>query len=425
MLNAGLPFQETVDHNQAHAPGGARFLRRHSSIIASKEAATMFNFEFYNPTRIVFGKDRLKELDRLIPAAARVLVLYGGGSVKKFGTLDKVLQSLGNRTVLEFGGIEANPRYSTLMRAVEVVQSENIDFLLAVGGGSVMDGTKFIALASQYAGNGEDILYGTAKPAQLFAAVPLGTVVTLPATGSEMNSGGVISHGQGKFVFFSPLVFPQFSILDPTLTFTLPPTQVANGVVDAFIHTVEQYVTLPAEGRFQDRTAEGILRTLIEIGKTTLDNPTDYDARANLVWCATNALNGLIGAGVPQDWSTHMIGHELTAMFGIDHAKTLAIVQPAAWTVRKVEKRAKLLQYAERVWDLCEGDEEARIDAAIEKTRTFFESLGVPTRLSAYGVTAERIDDLVRALETRGMTALGEKRGVTLEVSRRILETAL
>ncbi len=384
----------------------------------------MLNFEFHNPTRIVFGKDRFRELNRLIPADATVLLCYGGGSVKRFGTLDKVRQALGERNVLEFGGIEANPRYATLMRAVEVVRREQIDFLLAVGGGSVMDGTKFIALAAEYAGNPEDILFGKAKPAQLASAVPLGTVVTLPATGSEMNSGGVISHGDGKFVFFSPHVFPRFSILDPTLTFTLPPTQVANGVVDAFIHTVEQYVTLPAEGRFQDRTAEGILRTLIEIGPVTVADPKDYDARANLMWCATNALNGLIGAGVPQDWTTHMIGHELTALFGIDHAKTLAIVQPAVWTVRREQKRAKLLQYAERVWDLGAGDEDSRVDTAIARTRAFFESLGVATRLSAYGVSREQIDTVVRNLEAHGMVALGEKREVTPEVSRRILEEA-
>jgi NADP-dependent alcohol dehydrogenase len=401
-------------------------LRRRSHLTTvSKETTQMFNFEFHNPTRIVFGKDRLKELNRLVPAEAKVLILFGGGSVKRFGTLDKVRQALGNRRLVEFGGIEPNPRHSTLMRAVDVVRDEKIDFLLAVGGGSGMDGTKFIALAAPYAGNAEDILFGKAKPAQLSAAVALGTVVTLPATGSEMNSGGVISHQRGKFVFFSPLVFPQFSILDPALTFTLPPTQVANGVIDTFIHTVEQYVTLPAEGKFQDRTAEGILRTLIEIGPVTVASPTDYDARANLMWCATNALNGLIGAGVPQDWTTHMIGHELTALFGIDHAKTLAILQPAVWTVCKEQKRAKLLQYAERVWDLGEGSDDNRIDEAIARTQTFFEGLGISTRLGSYGVTADQIDDVIRALEAHGMTALGEKRYVTLEVSRRILEDAL
>ncbi len=385
----------------------------------------MLNFDFYNPTRIIFGKDRLKELNKLISVDAKVLVLYGGGSVKKFGTLDKVMQALGGREALQFGGIEPNPRFSTLMRAVEVVHHEKIGFLLAVGGGSVMDGTKFVALAANYTGNAKDLLHSGSKPVPVLSAHPIGTVVTLPATGSEMNAGGVISHQGGKFVISSPLAFPRFSILDPTLTYTLPPTQVANGIIDTFIHTVEQYVTFPVDGRFQDRTAEGILRTLIEIGKTTIDNPTDYDARANLMWCATNALNGLIGAGVPQDWSTHMIGHELTAMFGIDHAKTLAILQPAVWTVRKEQKRAKLAQYAERVWDITTGSEDERIDQAIEKTRAFFEGLGVSTRLDTYGVTAKKIDDIVGALEKHRMTALGEKKEITLAVSRSILEEAM
>jgi len=385
----------------------------------------MLNFDFYNPTHIVFGKDRLAELDNLVPKKAKVLILYGGGSVKKYGTLEKVIKALPGRELKEFGGIEPNPKFTTLMKAVEVVNEENIDFLLAVGGGSVMDGTKFIALAAHADGNAEDLLSHGFQPVPVTTALPLGTVVTLPATGSEMNNGGVISHNGGKFPVFSPLAFPKFSILDPTLTYSLPATQVANGIIDTFIHTVEQYVTLPAEGRFQDRTAEGILRTLIEIGKKTIDEPTDYDARANLVWCATNALNGLIGAGVPQDWTTHMIGHELTALFGIDHGKTLAILQPSIWTIRKDQKREKLLQYAARVWHITEGDEESRITLAIDKTRAFFEELGVSTRLSSYGVTEDRIEDIINALEAHGLTALSETGEVTLDVSRQILKDAM
>jgi NADP-dependent alcohol dehydrogenase len=385
----------------------------------------MLNFDFYNPTHIVFGKDRLAELDNLVPKESKVLILYGGGSVKKFGTLEKVMEALPGRELVEFGGIEPNPKYTTLMKAVEIVKSEDIDFLLAVGGGSVMDGTKFVSLAANFDGNPEELLtYGFA-PVPVESAHPIGTVVTLPATGSEMNSGGVISHKDGKFPVFSPLAFPKFSILDPTLTYTLPPTQVANGIVDTFIHTVEQYVTYPIGAGFQDRTAEGILQTLIEVGEKTLNDPEDYDARANLVWCATMALNGLIGAGVPQDWTTHMIGHELTAMFGIDHGKTLAILQPSVWTVRKEQKRGKLLQYAERVWGLTEGDEESRIDAAIDKTRLFFESLGISTRLSSYGVTEEQVEDVVKALEAHGMVALSETGDVTPDVSRQILKHAM
>ena len=385
----------------------------------------MQSFNFYNPTHIVFGKDRLAELDELVPKSSKVLVLYGGGSVKKFGTLDKVIAALPGREIVEFAGIEPNPKFTTLMKAVDVVKEQDIDFLLAIGGGSVMDGTKFVALAANYAGDAAELLSHGFAPVPVDNAIALGTVVTLPATGSEMNSGGVISYQGGKFPVFSPLVFPQFSILDPTLTYSLPAKQVANGVIDTFIHTVEQYVTVSAEGRFQDRTAEGILQTLIEIGKKTVDEPTDYDARANLVWCATNALNGLIGAGVPQDWTTHMIGHELTAMFGIDHGQTLAILQPAIWTVRKEQKREKLLQYAQRVWNITAGSDDERIDSAIAKTREFFCELGAPATLSECGVDEAGIDNVVKALEKHGLTALSETGDVTLAVSREILQQAL
>ncbi len=385
----------------------------------------MKNFNYYNPTQIIFGKGRLTKLDGLVPKKCRVLILYGSGSVKKYGTLEKVLRLLPNREVFEFGGIEPNPQFMTLMKAVAMVKEQNIDFLLAVGGGSVMDGAKFIALAANYEGDAAELLAVGFAPSPVKKAIPIGTVVTLPATGSEMNSGGVISYDGGKFPFFSPLVFPVFSILDPTLTYTLPAKQVANGIVDTFIHTVEQYVTVPAEGRFQDRVAEGILLTLIEIGKKTIADPTDYDARANLVWCATNALNGLIGAGVPQDWTTHMIGHQLTALFGIDHGESLAILQPAIWTVRKDQKREKLLQYAERVWNISAGSEDERIDSAIEKTRQFFQELGLSTTLSGCGIGEKDIDAVINALEKHRLTKLSETGEVTLEVSREILVAAL
>ena len=385
----------------------------------------MNQFNFYNPTKIIFGRDRFNELNHLVPKDAKVLVLYGGGSVKKFGTLDRVLAALPNREILEFGGIEANPRYETLMKAVDLVRAEKIDFLLAVGGGSVIDGTKFIALASYYEGDGLDLLRDRSITANLKQALPLAAVLTLAATGSEMNRGGVVSSPIGKLGFGNDLVFPKFSLVDPSLTFTLPETQVANGVVDTFVHVMEQYMTYPAEGRFQDRTSEGILKTLIEIGRATIDNPTDYDLRANLVWCATMGLNGLIGAGVPQDWATHRIGHELTALFGIDHAKTLAIIMPSLWNIMRETKREKLLQYGERVLNITTGSEENRIDQIIETTRQFFESLGIKTRLSDYGFGADQIDSILAALESHHMTALGERGEITLEISRKILEGAL
>ena len=386
----------------------------------------MNNFNFHNPTRIYFGKDRLPELAKAIPTGNKILILYGGGSVIRFGTLDKVKKAIHSFEYYEFGGIEANPRYETLMKAVEIVKKEQITFLLAVGGGSVIDGTKFIALASNCTTEESlKLLYGGYAAMPIPYTVPIGTVLTLPATGSEMNAGAVISRGESKYVVSTPLNFPVFSFLDPSLTFTLPPTQVANGIVDAFVHVIEQYATYPANAMFQDSTAEGILRNLIAIGRKTIDQPTDYDLRANLVWNATMALNGLIGAGVPQDWSTHMIGHELTALFGIDHAKSLAIVLPSMWELKKVQKKAKLIQYAERVWDIQEKDEDKKVDLAIQKTRDFFESLGISTRLSTYGVERKDLDKLISGLKAKGMIALSENRDITPEFSLRILENAL
>jgi len=386
----------------------------------------MYNFDFYNPTRIFFGKNRLDMISKNIPADARVLITFGGGSAQKSGLIDRVKANLGNRKVVEFGGIEPNPRYETLMKAAAVVREQNIDFIMAVGGGSVIDGTKFICLASHYNGEGVDLLkFGKPIPKTMVEnVVPFGTVLTLPATGSEMNSGAVISYDHGKFVVSSEMVYPKFSILDPTDTFTLPKIQVANGVIDAFVHVAEQYITFPVDARVQDRMAEGILQTLIEVGATNVAEPENYDARANLVWGATMALNGIIAVGVPQDWATHMIGHELTAMFGIDHGQTLAIILPAILEVRREQKRAKILQYAERVWNIESGSEDERIDLAIQKTRDFFESLGVKTRLSEYGVTADQIPAIVDQLKAHGLTKLSETKDLSLEISQQILEKA-
>ena len=387
----------------------------------------MFNFNFYNPTTILFGKDQIKKIDQLVPADAKVLITYGGGSAKRNGVIDRVKAALGNREVLEFAGIEPNPHYETLMKAVEVVRAEGITFLMAVGGGSVIDGTKFISLASFYPGEAYKLLYTGFRditPDMVPQVVPFGTVLTLPATGSEMNNGAVISYNDGKFGIMSMRTFPKFSVLEPEITFTLPTTQVANGIADAFVHTVEQYITFPVDARVQDRWAEGILQTLIEVGKTNIDEPTNYDARANMVWAATMALNGIIGVGVPQDWATHMIGHELTAKFGIDHGKTLSIVYPSLLEVVKEQKFNKLLQYAERVWGITEGTDAEKVDAAIAKTRDFFESLGIKTRLSDYGVEASGINDIVAQLEAHGMLKLSETGAITPDVARTILEKA-
>lgn len=383
----------------------------------------MQNFTFHNPTRILFGQGRIADISREIPVGARVLIAYGGGSVVKTGTLAEVKAALKDFTVFEFAGIEPNPTYETLMQAVELARREKIDFLLAVGGGSVIDGTKFIAAAIPFAGEPWDIL---AKGATIERAIPFGSVLTLPATGSEMNSGAVVTRraSNDKLVFLSDLVYPLFSVLDPSKTFTLPPSQIANGVVDAFVHVIEQYLTYPADAKMQDRFAEGLLLTLIEEGPKALQEPENYAVRANLMWTATLALNGLIGAGVPQDWATHMLGHELTALHGLDHAQTLAVVLPAMLQVRRKEKREKLLQYAERVWGLCEGNADVRIELAIVRTRKFFESLQVATRLSDYGIGAEAIPALVAQLQRHGMVALGELQDLDIERSRQVYELA-
>ncbi|NOU46948.1 MAG: iron-containing alcohol dehydrogenase [Bacteroidales bacterium] len=386
----------------------------------------MYNFNFQNPTQIIFGKDRLDEISKHIPEGVKVLILFGGGSAKKYGTLEKVKTSLPKRVLFEFGGIEPNPRYETLMKAVELVKKHEIEFLLAVGGGSVIDGTKFISMASTCSEHESlTLLHRGAGAIPITKALPIGVVLTLPATGSEMNAFAVISHGDSKYAVMSPLTYPKFSILDPSLTFTLPATQVANGVADAFVHVIEQYVTFPVNASFQDSMAEGILRNLIEIGRKTIDNPADYDLRANLMWNATMALNGLVGSGVPQDWSVHTIGHELTALFGVDHAKSLAIVLPSLWQIRKEKKRKKLIRFAEKVWGIDEENDEIKIDLAISKTREFFESLGIKTRLSDYGILDTDIDKVIYGLKSKGFNALSETNDLTLDISRKILENAL
>jgi NADP-dependent alcohol dehydrogenase len=371
----------------------------------------MENFEFFNPVKIFFGKGQIAKLRGALPAGARLLVTYGSGSIKRNGVYDQVMANLQGHAVSEFSGIEPNPAYETLMKAVEVVKRERIDFLLAVGGGSVLDGTKFIAAAARFEGEPWDIL---AKNAPVNAALPLGVVLTLPATGSEMNFFAVISRAatQEKFPFASPLVFPKFSIIDPEVTFTLPARQVGNGIVDAFAHALEQYLTYPANAPLQDRFGESILLTLIEEGPKTLANPADYNSRANLCWCASMALNGLIGLGVPQDWTTHMVGHELTALRGLDHAQSLAVVFPGTLAERKQAKRAKLLQYAERIWGVRTGAEDEKIDQAIRNTRAFFESVGVKTHLKDYGVAPDVVESVSKRLADRGWTTLGERQDI-------------
>ncbi len=385
----------------------------------------MHPFSYQNPTTIFFGKGQIVTARRAIPEQHKVLVLYGGGSIKKNSVLDQVRAALNKHTFLEYGGIEPNPTYENLMGAVELARREGLDYVFAVGGGSVIDGAKFIAAAIPYSGaEAWDIVE---KHAPITQALPLACVLTLPGTGSESNCGAVISHkAKGvKKPFFNPLVFPKFAILDPTTTFTLPARQIGNGVVDAFVHTLEQYVTFPEQAMVQDRYAEALLRTLIEVGPQTLAHPLDYDARANFMWAANQALNGLIATGVTSDWSVHGIGHELTALYGVDHGQSLAAVQTQSWQVRRNGKRDKLLQYAERVWRLPLVDEERAIDQAIEKTAAFFEAMGLKNNLKDLGISSEAATLIPQRFQERGMTALGERGDVTPEVVKEILMLSL
>lgn len=385
----------------------------------------MLNFSFQNPTKIHFGEDQISKIASEIPTDAKVLLIYGGGSIKSNGVYDQVINALTKHTWFEFSGIEPNPSYHTLMKSQELIKKEGIDYLLAVGGGSVVDGAKFIAAAALFEGDDPwDIL---AKQAPVEQALPIGAVLTLPATGSESNGNSVVTRDGIKLPFASPLVQPEFAVLDPKVTLSLSDRQISNGVVDAFIHIMEQYLTYSVNGKVQDRFAEGLLQTLIEEGPKALKAETknDLEIRSNIMWSATMALNGLIGAGVPQDWSTHMIGHELTGEFGIDHARTLSIVLPAVMKVKRKDKHDKLIQFAERVWNITDTDEQVKIDKAITLTEEFFKLMCVPVRLSEVDITKEKIDILIARLEQHGMTQLGENSDITLDVSRKILEQAL
>lgn len=379
----------------------------------------MNNFEFCNPVKVVFGKGTIVRLPALIPEGSKVLMVYGGGSIKKNGIYEQVVAALGNFHLYEFGGIEANPHYETCMKAVELVKKEGIDFLLAVGGGSVIDATKFIASATFFEGDPWDILL---KGGVIKKALPLGVVLTLAATGSEMNERAVISREaiREKLNFMSPLVFPKFAILDPQVTYSLPERQVANGVVDSFIHVVEQYLTYPVNAKVQDYFAEGLMKTIVEEGCKVLQNPNDYDIRANLMWAATNALNCWIGQGVPQDWSSHRMGYSLTAQFGLDHAQTLAVILPGVMTYMRKEKEAKLIRMGEVVFGITEGSADEKAQKSIEATEKFFQFMGLKTRLSDYGIKKSDLDALVEPIDRMGWK-LGEYGNINSKVAKEIL----
>jgi len=385
----------------------------------------MNNFEFKNPTKIIFGKDTIEKLENEIPKDAKVLLLYGGGSIKKNGIYDQVKTALSKVDVIEFGGIPANPEYSKLLEALKIIKDENITYLLAVGGGSVIDGTKFLSAAALYKGDTPwDILSENIRTEK---GMPFGTVLTLPATGSEMNSGAVITRAETKekLAMGGPGLFPEFSILDPQVITSIPERQLANGLTDAFTHVLEQYMTYPIGALLQDRFAESILQTLIEVAPKVMKDPTDYKATSNFMWSCTMALNGLIQKGVPTDWAVHAMGHELTALHGIDHARTLAVIAPSHYKFNFEDKKEKLAQYAERVWNITEGSKDDKAYAAIEKTEAFFHELGIDTKLSDYTKDYEGTAETISQRFTdRGWKGLGEHQSLSPDKVEKIVKMA-
>lgn len=382
----------------------------------------MKNFSFQNPVKIIFGKDTIKDIAKEIPSGSKVLVTYGGGSIKKNGVYDQVVKALSEFDLHEFSGIEANPHYETCMEAVKLIKEKKIDYVLAVGGGSVIDATKFIVAAACFEdGDPWQIL---SKGSEIKKALPFGTVLTISATGSEMNNGAVITRAetQDKLAFASKYVFPKFSVLDPEVTFSLPEKQIGNGVVDAFVHIIEQYLTYSKEDTLmQDLWAESLLKTLITEGPKALRNPKDYDVRANLMWASTWALNNWISCGTDQDWATHRIGHELTAFYGLDHAQTLAIVLPGLMIVQKEQKAKKIVRLGKYVFGFTASTDNEIIDQTVKLVESFFEEMGVKTRLSDYNLGDETIKRVQKRLNERGWK-LGECQNVTGDVAAQILD---
>lgn len=386
----------------------------------------MNNFEFFCPVKVIFGKNTISELPKYVDKSKKFLMTYGGGSIKKNGVYEQVIKALEGYDVLEFGGIEPNPKYETLMKAVEIVKRENVDFLLSVGGGSTLDGTKFIAAASKYYGEEDAYDYFIVKQNEVLDALPLADVITLPATGSEMNNGGVISRlsTNEKLAFHSDKVFPQFSIIDPQVTYSLPVRQTVNGIVDTFVHVMEQYCTYDVNSPLQDSWALGILRTLIQEAPKVLANPDDYEARANIFWCATTGLNYWISVGVPQDWATHMIGHELTAFYGLDHGQSLAIIEPRLLKNQKVSKAKKLAKLAREVFCINEVVDLKAADIAICEIENFYNSIGMKTKLSDYEIDAkEAAEKISDRFKERG-TLLGEKLNIGADAVYEIVSSS-
>ena len=385
----------------------------------------MNNFEFKNPTKIIFGKGNYAKLSTEIPKGSKILLLFGGGSIKKNGIYEKVMKNLSDYEVEEFGGIPPNPEYSVLIQALKVIKEKSITYLLAVGGGSVIDGTKFLSSAALYEGDNPWEILTNKRPT--LKGMPFGTVLTLPATGSEMNSGAVINRAEykEKLPMGGAGLFPQFSILDPEVVYSIPERQLANGLADSFTHVLEQYMTYPVDAILQDRFAESIMLSIIEIAPRLIKNSKDYKTAANFMWNCTMALNGLIQKGVPNDWAIHVMGHELTALYGIDHARTLAILTESHYSYNIESKKEKLVQYAERIWGIKSGDDNSKAKTAIQKTTEFFHSIGIKTKLSEYIEDYEgTVEEIEKRFEERGLNGIGEHGKLTPKDAKKIVTMA-
>lgn len=363
----------------------------------------MNNFIFQNPVKLIFGRGMVSKIKSQIPEGKRVLVTFGGGSVKKNGIYDQVIAALEGREYIEFWGIEPNPRVDTLRDAVKKGREFGAEWVLAVGGGSVADGTKLISVAiATDKDPWQIVLDGDTQN-----RIPMGVVMTLPATGSEMNGNGVISNHATKEKYPIYGVYPEFSILDPQATFTLPKYQIACGLADTFVHVMEQYVTASGESMLMDRWSEGILSTLIELAPKIEKDQTNYDTMANFMLSSTMALNGIISMGVTEDWATHLIGHEITALTNLTHGHTLVVVMPSLLNVLRMYKGDKIVQLGERVFGIKKSSKEESIDATIKAVENFFRSLGLKTRLSENNIGEDVIVEIVKRFQERG-TTLGE-----------------
>lgn len=386
----------------------------------------MRNFNYYNPVKIIFGKGRLDEIGEYIPKSSKIMITYGGGSIKNNGIYESLMNKLSGFSIIEFGGIEPNPHYETLMKGVDIARKEEVGFIIAVGGGSVIDGTKFISAAIPYKGEDE---WNIVKNREVISkAIPFGVVLTLPATGSEMNSGAVITKSatKDKLAFSSEKLFPQFSILDPVFAYSLPKRQLSNGLIDSFVHILEQYLGFDDKSYVSERFSEGLLRNIIDLSSTISSaNNISYDDMANFMWTATMALNGLIACGVKEDWATHMIGHELTALYGLDHAVSLAIVLPGLLDFVKTSRRQKLLQYAYRVWDIDIKNEDKAISEVIMKTEELFTNIGIKTKFSDYGIGVEVIEKVKEKFLGRGVKYISMLKDVEVDDINVILSRRL